>query len=114
MPKMSNKIKNSINPKVLKAINNYAEILKAANISVDKLILFGSHAKGTANPSSDIDLCIVSPQFGKNRFEERVRLMKMTIGIKESIEPHPYNASGLKEKWDPLAEEIRKYGLVVD
>lgn len=106
-------IKKVISPKVIKAIKDYAEILKAEKISVEKLILFGSHAKGTANPSSDIDLCVVSPQFGKNRFDERVKLMKMTIEIKESIEPHPYSASGLKEKWDPLASEIRKYGLVV-
>ena len=105
--------KRKINPKVIQIIKDYAHVLKTQKIKVEKLILFGSYAKGAFKPSSDIDLCVVSPQFGKNRFEERVKLMKLAIGVGENIEPHPYSPSGLKEKWDPLASEIRKYGLEI-
>ena len=41
---------------------------------IDKVVLFGSRAKHTANPKSDIDLCLYSlemsdEQFSKLRFE---------------------------------------------
>lgn len=105
--------KKSINPKVIKEIKDYGKLLKTKNVKVEKLILFGSYAKGTQKPWSDIDLCVVSPQFGKNRFEERVKLMKLTIGIGKNIEPHPYSLQDLKDKWNPLAVEIKKYGIEI-
>jgi predicted nucleotidyltransferase len=37
---------------------------------VSKVIIFGSHAKGKANPDSDIDIAVISSQFGKNNFKE--------------------------------------------
>lgn len=106
-------VKKKVNQKILKTIQAYRKVLDDQKIKVEKLILFGSQAKGKAKSSSDIDLCVVSSQFGKNRFEERVRLMKLTIGVGDDIEPHPYSPSGLKDKWDPLASEIRRYGLEI-
>ena len=105
--------KRNLDKKVLEQILDYKEILERNKIKVQKLILFGSYAKGTQKKWSDIDLCVVSPQFGKNRFEERVKLMKLSIGGGENIEPHPYNLKDLKNKWDPLASEITKYGLEI-
>jgi len=106
-------VKRTIEKKILDQIQDYKKILEKNKIKIDKLILFGSFAKGTQKPWSDIDLCVVSPQFGKNRFEERVKLMRLSIGGGENIEPHPYNLKGLKNKWDPLASEINKYGLEI-
>jgi predicted nucleotidyltransferase len=34
---------------------------------------FGSHARGDADGESDIDVAIVSPDLGRDRFEEGVR-----------------------------------------
>jgi predicted nucleotidyltransferase len=33
----------------------------------ERIILFGSHARGTANPDSDIDLLVVMPVVGSTR-----------------------------------------------
>ena len=106
-------VKRNIDKKILDQIQNYKKVLEKNKIKVQKLIAFGSYAKGTQKKWSDIDLCVVSPQFGKNRFEERVRLMRLSIGGGENIEPHPYNLKGLSDKWDPLASEINKYGLEI-
>lgn len=106
-------VKRNIDKKILDQIQNYKKVLEKNKIKIDKLILFGSYAKGGEKPWSDIDLCVVSPQFGENRFEERVRLMRLSIGGGENIEPHPYNLKDLKNKWDPLASEIKKYGVEV-
>jgi predicted nucleotidyltransferase len=40
-----------------------------------RIILFGSHARGNADPGSDVDIMIVEPEVA-NRFEETVRLSR--------------------------------------
>ncbi|HBO84895.1 MAG TPA: nucleotidyltransferase, partial [Deltaproteobacteria bacterium] len=45
----------------------------------------GSYARKTQNKWSDIDLAIISPDFSNDRFEERVRLMKLASSIDDRI-----------------------------
>lgn len=40
-------------------------------VPIDKMILFGSYAKGKAHRYSDIDLIIVSPKFSGTDFRDR-------------------------------------------
>lgn len=94
-------------------IRAYWRRLLKAGVQVEQLILFGSHAKGTAHKWSDLDVCVVSPQFGKNSFDEGVMLMRVRDDRLLDIEPHPYNPKDLEDKYDPLASEIRKYGIRV-
>lgn len=55
---------------IKKIINNLAKTLTANHIAVDKIILYGSYAKGTQRAHSDIDLAVISPNFrGKKIFE---------------------------------------------
>ncbi|OGG24162.1 hypothetical protein A3A79_03145 [Candidatus Gottesmanbacteria bacterium RIFCSPLOWO2_01_FULL_43_11b] len=94
-------------------IRRYKTVLTDNGIPVKRMILFGSYARGTAKPWSDIDVCVVSPKFGKKPFSEMVRLAKLTISVNTMIEPHPYNPKDLTDKWDPLAAEIRRYGKTI-
>lgn len=94
-------------------IRTYQRLLLKAGIAVERIILFGSHAKGTAHKWSDLDLCVVSTQFGKHPFEEGVKLMTIRTDDLLDIEPHPFNPEDLKDKYDSLAAEIRKYGIRV-
>lgn len=95
-------------------VNNYLTDLRKADIKYRKAYIFGSHAKGTAKGWSDIDLCIVSKEFGVNRHDERIRLLKLRNDGTLEIEPHKYNEKDLANRWDPLAVEIRKYGIQMD
>ena len=95
-------------------IKKYHAILKEAGIPVQKMILFGSYAKGIAKPWSDVDVCVVSSVFGKNLYDEMVQLKHLTGSVEDMIEPHPYNEKDLADPWDPLAAEIRKYGKVIE
>lgn len=105
--------KKNLIPAINKIINRYRQTMMAQGIPVQKLILFGSYAKNNATTASDIDLCIVSPIFGKSRFDERVRLSQIATQVSDLLEPHPYNLTDLNNQWDPLAVEIKKYGIVV-
>jgi len=44
-------------------------------ISVQKIILFGSHAKGTAGRFSDIDIAVISPSFARMNELRRIKLL---------------------------------------
>ena len=50
---------------IQQAINDFIKELKKNKIKVAKVILFGSRASGRAHEYSDIDLAVVSPDFGK-------------------------------------------------
>lgn len=102
-----------LNPTITTVVHAYGARLSKRHISYEQLIVFGSHVKGTAKPWSDIDVCVVSKKFGKDRHSERISLMQVLNDATGDIEPHPYNPIDLQAKWDPLAAEIRKYGIIV-
>lgn len=55
---------------VIKIKKLLIELLKEIGISVEKIIIFGSYAKGKEKEDSDIDIIIVSKDFrGKDIFE---------------------------------------------
>lgn len=85
--------------------------LHEAGIPVSEVYVFGSQVKGNAHKYSDIDICIVSSVFGHDRHSERLSLMNLLNHETDSIEPHPYSPEGLADRFDPLANEIRKSGV---
>lgn len=105
--------KKALKKGLKKKILNYIALLEKEGIYIKKAIVFGSYAKGRVEPWSDIDLCLVSEQFGKDIFREGVKVSRLARRVEPLIEPHPYHPADLKEKYDPLAAEIRKHGIVV-
>jgi uncharacterized protein len=57
--------------KVIALIRRYVTALEARGISVERVILFGSHASGQARAWSDIDLAVISPKFALLSLLER-------------------------------------------
>jgi predicted nucleotidyltransferase len=52
----------------------------------DKIILFGSHARGNAGPNSDVDLLVVMPFSGSKREKQvEIRLVLQSIRIPKDI-----------------------------
>lgn len=82
-------------------------MLSRKNLQIEKILLFGSYAKGTAEPYSDIDLAIFSPQFVENRFEN----IKMIQGTKRlpQMELHLYPSKEYNE--DFFVQEIKKHAI---
>jgi predicted nucleotidyltransferase len=77
---------------------------------LDSAYLFGSHAKGTSNQWSDIDLAVVSPDFSEDLYEERLVLMRLAAEIDDRIEPKPFRPDMFTPS-EPLVDEIQKHGL---
>lgn len=94
-------------------IDHYLHLLKAAKVSCEKIVVFGSRARGTNHSESDIDLCIVSNRFGKDPHGDRVNLMHIRDNLSINIEPHPMSPEDYNSKWHPLAHEIRTHGIEI-
>ena len=77
---------------------------------LDSAYLFGSHAKGTSNQWSDIDLAVVSPDFSEDLYEELLALMRLAAEIDDRIEPRPFRPDMFTPN-EPLVDEIQKHGL---
>jgi len=103
----------SIKKKELGSINQYIELLKQEGIDVSKVILFGSYAKGTAKPESDIDIAVVSSQFGKNNLKEMMLLRRIALKIDSHIEPLPFSPREINDRYSTLAQEILKHGIAI-
>jgi len=94
-------------------IKKYNQVLKIHGINVEKIILFGSYAAGKEKPWSDLDICVVSKDFGKDHYRELVNLNKLTSEVDDMIEAHPYHPKDLADPFDPLAYQICTTGKVV-
>ena len=97
---------------VVKIINKFIRELRRHNITVERIILFGSYASGRVRPDSDIDVAIVSRDFGKDIVEERMRLFRLAGKIDNRLEPVPITAESYEnDTWVPLIYEIREKGV---
>jgi predicted nucleotidyltransferase len=99
-----------INALTMNKIRSFIECLKDAGYEISEAYLFGSCLAGRMDSWSDIDIAVVSPQLGKDRLEERIRLMELALPIDDRIEPLPLNPSDLNDI-DPLIKQIRETGL---
>lgn len=109
---MANKT-TRLKPQIMSQVSAYKNKLQTTKIPVLQIIVFGSQVKGTAHPDSDIDVAIVSPAFGKDYHDERVKLMGIRTPDVIDIEPHPFHPDDLNDRWSTIAAEINKYGIVV-
>lgn len=62
--------------KTVAAVRYFEEQLKAKKMSITKIILFGSHARGTASVDSDVDIVLISSDFGKKNIYKRLEMIK--------------------------------------
>jgi predicted nucleotidyltransferase len=89
------------------------ESLTDVGVRVDGVILFGSHALGTATDESDIDLAILSRDFGKDHFQDGVLVNIHAHRAHPMAEAVPV---ALREWFDPnsvspILHEIKRYGV---
>jgi predicted nucleotidyltransferase len=82
-------------------------------IPLDTVILYGSYANGTPKYYSDVDLAVVSPEFGKDIINEAVKLMELYESTGLMVEPRAYSRQEFQESGPGtfLHEEVVKKGI---
>lgn len=80
---------------------------------IERVVLFGSRARGDANPDSDYDIAIFLKDFS-DRWQESDRILPVVTDILYSdmavIHVMPYKA-GAYNQATPLMHEIRQDGV---
>lgn len=89
------------------------KLLKRSGINPEKIIVYGSHAKGVAKHYSDVDVCVVSSQFDENPEYYFRKIWQLAGQLDSSLEPIPFTPKELNNKYSTLASEIKKYGIRV-
>jgi hypothetical protein len=69
-------------------------------VRVDCVYLFGSYAKGTPRERSDVDLAVVSPDFGESLFQDVRALAAGRWDPRSRICPLPFP----RREWEELPE----------
>jgi predicted nucleotidyltransferase len=77
-------------------LRQYAAVLQQT-MQVDAIYLFGSYVKGEANPDSDIDVMVLSPDFTDDVMKNQMQLLHARRTIDLRIEPHPIKTEMLQK-----------------
>jgi predicted nucleotidyltransferase len=95
---------------VTQVCRQYADDVRRAML-VDKAVLFGSYAKGTADEMSDIDICFFLENYGgKERFDIMMELFGISHSYKGAFfEPIVFETSEI-ENDNPFVKEILRTG----
>jgi predicted nucleotidyltransferase len=91
----------------VKTAQSFVNDCELNGLTFHKVLLFGSFAKNMGHEWSDIDLLLVSDQFGDNIFENLKLYSKINIKY-PIIETHPYPTSYYKEGNDFINEIIKQ------
>lgn len=98
------------NQEIQRVVADFKRTLKLAGIRTTRLILFGSYAQGRPHPWSDVDLCVVSRQFGRRDFDDAVKIATLAKRVNYLLEVHPMHPKDLRQGLHPLAQEIKRTG----
>ena len=81
----------------------------------DRIILFGSAARGELNPHSDVDLLIIkedTPFYGADRIRELSRIIDRNVAV-DFLVYRPEEFENRLEKGDPFLKAIVEEGRVL-
>ncbi len=91
----------------IKTAKSFVDECQLYGLTFYKVLLFGSAAKNMTHAWSDIDLLLISDQFGDNIFENLKLYSKINIKY-PIIETHPYPTKYYKEGDDFIKEISRE------
>ena len=99
----------------IKIIRKFVKALRQEGITVDRVVLYGSYARGKTRPDSDIDVAVISKHFGKDRVEEGIALFRVAGKIDPRLEPIPISSRSYQnDTWVPLIYEIKEKGIELE
>ncbi len=92
---------------ITRIIERYKKELEKYKIQSERIILYGSYARGDARDDSDIDLIVISKDFIRMNLRERLEILGLAAGnILEPIEALGYTPDEVLEKKETFLEAI--------
>ncbi|HLA37719.1 MAG TPA: nucleotidyltransferase domain-containing protein [Candidatus Brocadiales bacterium] len=91
---------------VLEILSRFRKAIESKGIRINRLVLFGSYATGTYREGSDIDIVVVSENFIRKDYWERIEIL--SDAIYEVFEPIEAVAM-TPEEWEKGESVIAEY-----
>ena len=100
---------------IKKLVLQYIRNLESLGLSIQKVIIFGSQAKGDFKKDSDIDIAVIAKEFEKMGLWDRAKYLgKAARNIPYPIEALGFSPSQLKEvEQGTILDEITRRGIEV-
>ena len=98
-------------PELKQIVQRYRIQLMKMGIQPEQILLYGSQAMGTAREGSDIDLIVISDDWGKYNRRERLELLGIASArILEPIQAQGFTRGEIKSKqimpfWEKVIEQ---------
>lgn len=87
---------------------NQISALFAKDDDIEKVILYGSRAKGNFKPFSDVDITLIGSKLSKDN------LRKLVLALDESFLPYIFDVSIFSKLTNPdLISQIKSTGIVI-
>jgi predicted nucleotidyltransferase len=103
----------AVTDEAIEVVERFLQIVKTSGIKIDRAILFGSYANGSAGKWSDIDIALVSQDFSGISFYDNKKLIPFLLKIDSRIEVHPFRPEDFNED-NLFAKEIIKNGVEIE
>ena len=94
---------------VITKLIRYKQLL-SQNMSFDKMILFGSYARGTQREDSDVDVAIIIDEIEGDYFSTRPLLWRLRREVDDRIEPILFET---KHDESGFLQEIMRTGVLI-
>lgn len=98
-----------VNREISRVVNKFVKSV-AHEYNPEKIILYGSYARGNYDENSDIDIAVVVDEVKGSFLEQEARLYKIRRGIDANIEPILIEQSSEKSGF---LNHILSYGQVL-
>lgn len=100
---------------ITRIIKKFIKAIQEKDIKVEATIVFGSYAQNKADENSDIDVAVISPDFGKDFLNESILLKKISMNVDYNISPRPYSLEEYHsaKEGDFLYQEIIQKGKLI-
>ncbi|KPK76785.1 MAG: hypothetical protein AMJ89_03510 [candidate division Zixibacteria bacterium SM23_73] len=104
--------------KITETLKDFKGALETLGIRVNRIIVFGSYAKGEAKKHSDIDVIVISHSFKDMNLFERFEILGLALGkakIMEPIEPLGYTEEEFLAKGEGtfIGDEVKTKGIEI-
>lgn len=93
----------------LELVRQYKQVISPRFDVEPKVMMFGSYSKGYANPDSDIDVAVIVPTYGDQKFELSKMLWHDVDQVSFLIEP----VLMAEDRWSPLYDDVMRTGVTV-
>lgn len=100
---------------IKKAVKEYENELRRHNIRLDKVVLYGSYARGNPHDYSDIDLVVISPDLARfSPLRRQEMLAELTMNIDAPLEVIGYTPKEFRNANHTIfGQIIRKTGKLL-